>query len=68
MQAAVIKGIFVVGRLQYPTNLKMSAGRKARIAELILRHNLLLIENDVYAFLCGRKNQTLAEMVPRNSV
>ncbi len=63
-----IKGLYAVGRMQYPTNRKMSYRRKEQIAEVILKHNLLLVENDVYAFLCGLNNQTLSSMVPRNSV
>lgn len=63
-----IKGLYAAGRIQYPTNRKMSQRRREQLARVVLKHNLLLVENDLYAFLCERSNQTLSALVPKNSV
>lgn len=46
-----IRGIFLMPSCTNPTTVMMTDGRKRDIANVIQKHNLLLIEDDIHAFL-----------------
>ncbi|AIQ25781.1 PLP-dependent aminotransferase family protein [Paenibacillus sp. FSL H7-0737] len=46
-----IRGIFLMPSCTNPTTVMMTDGRKREIANVIQKHNLLLIEDDIHAFL-----------------
>ncbi len=63
-----IKGIYVSGRLQNPTNREMTLTRRMELKDVICRHGLLLIENDPYGFLSNAQDKTLSALIPEHSV
>lgn len=63
-----IKGIYISGRVQNPTNREMSHTRRLELKNVISRHGLTLIENDPYAFLSKSQDKTISALIPENSV
>ncbi len=63
-----VKGIYTVTAMQNPTNAVMSAKRRAEIAEIIEKNDLILVEDDIYRFLSSQKATTLTQMLPERSV
>ncbi|WP_206930103.1 aminotransferase class I/II-fold pyridoxal phosphate-dependent enzyme [Roseococcus thiosulfatophilus] len=58
------RALYLVPTLQNPTGAVMSAARRARIVALARRHDLILIEDDVYACLAPEAGPSLAELAP----
>ena len=48
-----IKGIYLVPSCNNPTAIMMPQSRREKIASIIQKHNLILIEDDPYAFLAS---------------
>lgn len=63
-----IKGVYTVGCMQNPTTATMSQQRKLDIANVIKKHDLLLVEDDLYGFLSDKAECALTPHVPENSV
>ncbi len=58
------RALYLVPTLQNPTGATMSDRRRARIVALARRHDLLLIEDDVYAVIAPGAGPSLAELAP----
>lgn len=58
------RALYLVPTLQNPTGATMPAARRARIVALARRHDLVLIEDDVYACLAPEAGPSLAELAP----
>lgn len=63
-----IRGVYVSGRLQEPTNAVMSSERRKALAEVIRRRGLLLVENDANSALSPTPEATLTCLLPEQSV
>ncbi len=63
-----IKGIYISGRVQNPTNRIMGQQRREELARIIRKYNLNLVESDSYGFLSDEGNQTLSSLVPHNAI
>ncbi|MBP1764987.1 MAG: putative DNA-binding protein [Firmicutes bacterium] len=63
-----VKGVYTVSTMQNPTNAAMSAQRRASIAEIIEKNNLILIEDDLYRFLSSEDSCPLALLIPEQSI
>lgn len=63
-----IKGIYLMPGVQNPTAIHMPAKRRERLAEEILRHGLLLLEDDVYGHTCPNRPPALSTLVPEKSI
>ena len=63
-----IKGVYTVATMQNPTTSAMSAKRRAEIAEIIEKNDLILVEDDIYRFLSSEKETTLSQLLPERSV
>ncbi len=63
-----IKGLYISGRLQNPTNAPMSHERRLALHNVIRRNGLLLIENDPYGFLSNSLDQLLSPLLPEQSI
>lgn len=59
---------YLVPVLQNPTTATMSMQRLHAIADIAKRHNLMIIEDDVYGFQPETRNPPLAELAPDNVV
>lgn len=63
-----IRGVHTVGRLHNPTNAAMSERRRREIADVIVKNDLLLIEDDIYGFLSDEAGGALTPHVPENGL
>jgi DNA-binding transcriptional MocR family regulator len=62
------KGIYLMPSRNNPTNVGMDDDRRKEIARVIEKHELLLIEDDIYAFLCPRCPAPLASSIPERTI
>lgn len=67
-----VKGVFLMPSCCNPTTVMMSDRRKAEVAAVAVKHDLLILEDDLHAFLTagivkGYK-RPLYEIVPENTV
>ena len=58
------KALYLIPNLQNPTGSVMPEKRRQEIASLAKRHQLLLIEDDVYGFLLGAPPLPIASLAP----
>lgn len=65
-RANASKVVYLLPTMHNPTAATMSAGRRARIAEIVRKRGLTLIEDDPYAFL-ARDAAPLAALVPERT-
>ena len=65
-----IKFVYAVPTFQNPTGRSMTLERRRRIAEIIIRHGALLVEDDPYSSLrySGEALPTIKSMAPDNVV
>jgi DNA-binding transcriptional MocR family regulator len=62
------KGIYLMPTRNNPTNVGMDDERRKEIARVIEKHELLLIEDDIYAFLCPQYPIPLASVIPERTI
>ena len=62
------KALYLTPTLQTPTTATMTAGRRARIAEIADRHGLVLIEDDVFGLLKPDSPRPIATFAPEVTV
>jgi DNA-binding transcriptional MocR family regulator len=62
------RALFVVPCLQNPTAITLSATRRAQIAEIAERHDVLIIEDDVYRPLVEDAAPAFAQLAPGRTV
>jgi DNA-binding transcriptional MocR family regulator len=60
--------VYVVPIMQNPTTATMNQERLNAIADIAIRHNLILMEDDVYGFQPKHRNPPLAQLAPDNTV
>lgn len=60
--------VFLVPTLHNPTNSVMSTARRREIVEVARRHDLLIIEDDVYGYLLDERPPPIATMAPERTV
>jgi DNA-binding transcriptional MocR family regulator len=63
-----ISGIYLMPSCSNPTNITMPMTRRKELSFLIKKHKLILLEDDVYAFLLTNEFLPMFEMVPEHSV
>ncbi|WP_250645541.1 PLP-dependent aminotransferase family protein [Salidesulfovibrio onnuriiensis] len=63
-----IHGLYLMPDFHNPTALSMPESRRDALAEVALRHNLLLMEDDAYALTCERPGRPMAARMPDRSV
>ncbi|MBX3598805.1 MAG: PLP-dependent aminotransferase family protein [Rhizobiaceae bacterium] len=60
--------MFLMPAAHNPTCVRMSGERRERIAELARKHNVILIEDDLYGRLSGDTTPLLAEYAPERTI
>jgi DNA-binding transcriptional MocR family regulator len=60
--------LFVIPTVHNPTTATMSLARREAIAALARRHDLIVIEDDVYGHLAEQRAPTLAALAPERTV
>jgi len=66
-QKQKIDGIYLMPNLQNPTAIAMTTERKSAIATVIRKHNLLLIEDDIYNLMTG-DSRPMANLLPDQTI
>ncbi len=66
--ASGAKVLFLVPTLQNPTNAVMSLERRKAIVEVARRHDLLLVEDDVYGYVIQDPPPPIATLAPERTV
>ncbi|MEE4015625.1 PLP-dependent aminotransferase family protein [Roseibium sp. FZY0029] len=66
--AANPRAFYLTPTLQSPTTVTLSAARRATIAEIANRHDVILIEDDVFGPLKRDKPVPLAQMAPETTI
>jgi DNA-binding transcriptional MocR family regulator len=71
LEAACAKGglsaVYVMPTLQTPTARTMSPQRRRDLAEVCRRHDLMIIEDDVYGFLAPNAPPPIAQIAPERT-
>ena len=63
-----IKGIYLMPGVQNPTAIHIPKARCEQLADMILRHKLLLLEDDVYGHTCSEQLPAISVLAPDNSI
>lgn len=63
-----VRGVYLMPTCQMPTTVMMDQARRADLAALAERHGLLILEDDIYAFLAPEGVQPLAALAPERTV
>lgn len=63
-----LKGIYLMPACSNPTNIEMPAFRKKELTDIIKKYHLLLIEDDIYAFLSLQDYQPMTSKLPEQSI
>ncbi|NMS89606.1 PLP-dependent aminotransferase family protein [Clostridioides difficile] len=63
-----IQGIYLSPSCSNPTNITMPQKRREEIAHIVKKHNLILIEDDIYAFILDHPLAPIYSMIPEYSV
>jgi DNA-binding transcriptional MocR family regulator len=66
--ASGAKLLFVVPTLQNPSNAVMSLARRQEIVDVARRHDLLVVEDDVYGYLIQDRPPTIASLAPERTI
>lgn len=61
-----IRGVYLMPTYSNPTGTLMDVCRKSALAKIIKNHHLILIEDDIYAFLSPKENIPLTTLCPQN--
>ena len=67
-RSAAARALYLTPTLQTPTTATMGPDRRAEIAEIASRHDLVLIEDDVFGPLKPDRPQAIATLAPENTV
>ncbi len=62
------RALYTIPTLQNPTTVTMPAERRRAIAELVVKHDLWLIEDDVFSFLSDGAPPPLATLIPERTL
>ncbi|AJS58642.1 aminotransferase-like domain-containing protein [Paenibacillus sp. IHBB 10380] len=63
-----LQGIYIVPSCNNPTAVTMDMNRRKDIAEIIKKHELILIEDDIYSFLAPEGYLPVSHFVPERFV
>lgn len=63
-----VKGIYLMPACSNPTGIFMPPARRLELAEIIQRHGLLLIEDDIYSFLAPGGTRSFFSLLPEQTI
>ena len=63
-----VKGIYLMPTCSNPTGIFMPPSRRLELAEIIQRHGLLLIEDDIYSFLAPDGTRSFFSLLPEQTI
>lgn len=59
--------LFCTPTMQNPTSATMGAGRRQAIADIVARHNLILIEDDIFGLMPEAPHLPISALIPERS-
>lgn len=62
------RGLYLMPEVQNPTTVALSEGRRDAIADIVLRHGLVLLEDDAYADTREERRPALGSRIPDNAI
>lgn len=62
------RGLYLMPEVQNPMTVTLSEKRRDAIAEIVLRHGLILLEDDAYADTKEERQPALASRIPDNAI
>lgn len=62
-----VKGVYLIPTMHNPTTLTMGDKRRHELAEVIKKHDLFLVEDDVYGRMEEELSQPITTMIPERS-
>ena len=62
------KALYLVPTLQNPTAAVMPPERRAEIAEIARKHDVIVIEDDIYGFLMEQPLKPISALIPEHSL
>ena len=68
LQQSGARVVYVMPTLHTPTGRTMGAQRRRKIADVIVKHDAMLIEDDVYSFLVDPKPDPIAGLIPDRTI
>ena len=60
--------VYIIPIMQNPTTATMNQERLEAISDIAKRHNLIVMEDDVYGFQPKNRNPPLAQLIPDNTI
>ncbi len=63
-----IKGIYLMPEVQNPTTGFMTESRREEIADIIRKHNLILLEDDAYSYTSAIERSPVCALVPEHGI
>lgn len=63
-----VKGIYLMPACSNPTGIFMPPARRLELTEVIQRHGLLLIEDDIYSFLAPDGTRSFFSLLPEQTI
>ncbi len=63
-----IRGVYLMPSCSNPTNLEIDEVRRRELARVIAQQQLILLEDDSYAFLAEQQRQPIASLIPEQTV
>lgn len=63
-----VRGVFLMPEVQNPTTVSLSEERREEVAALVKRHDLVLIEDESYAFTGSLPHTALSSLVPDHGI
>jgi len=66
-ESGKIKAVYLMPNMHNPTSKVMSDQRKSDIANIIIKHGILLIEDDIFSFTNLDSKSAISAQIPQNS-
>lgn len=63
-----LKGIYLMPSCSNPTGIFMPQSRREELAQIIRKHQLLVIEDDIYSFLAPVGTRSFFSLLPENTL
>ncbi len=63
-----VRGVYLMPTCQMPTTVSMDEGRREALCQLAQRYDLLILEDDIYAFLASPEVRPLAALAPERTI
>jgi DNA-binding transcriptional MocR family regulator len=67
-ETAQIRALYTIPTLHNPTTATMPVSRRTEILDIARRHDVIVVEDDVYGFLAPNRPPSMAKLMPEQAV